>query len=146
MLKTHAMDRGPFIKLAGKTSRTVLLVDDEPENLRALSEILEDMGLGVIAYQDARAALAKLREGTRVDLVITDYLMPGMDGIELLSELRRLMPSVTVIMMTAFGNIDTYIKSVSLGVFEYINKPIQKAEFERVVMAALAERERRNAK
>lgn len=120
-----------------KKTKTVLVVDDEQENCRTYEEILEDMGYRVLTQTDGGSALALLREDAAVDLIITDYRMPGMNGVEFITELRRSRPLVPVIMITAYGNIETYLHSVSLGVFEYVHKPIKKEEFERIVKHAL---------
>ncbi len=117
--------------------KTLLLVDDELENLRSLGEILNRFGYKVIAKPDAQSALAVIREGTLVDLVITDYRMQGMDGLEFLILLKQILPSVPVVMLTAYGAVETYLKSLSLGVFEYVNKPVKAKELGRIVKAAL---------
>ena len=120
-----------------KLPKTILLVDDEQENLRTYEEILVDMHYRVLARPDSESALALLRENPVVDLVITDYRMPGKNGLEFISQLRRSRPFVPVIMITAYGNIETYLNSICLGVFEYVNKPVRKEEFERIVKKAL---------
>jgi len=120
-----------------KREKTILLVDDEQENLRTYEEILVDLDYRVLTRSDGDTALALLRGGAAVDLIITDYRMPGKNGIEFVLELRRLRPFVPVIMITAYGSIETYLHSISLGVFEYVHKPISKEEFERIVHRAL---------
>jgi DNA-binding NtrC family response regulator len=125
--------------------KTILLVDDELEILEVLGEILVEFGYKVIPKTDAESALSVIREGTRVDLVITDLRMPGMSGIEFVTVLRRTLPSVPVIMFTAHGGVETYLESLSLGVFEYINKPVKKNELGRIVKAALDRSEADNS-
>ncbi len=117
--------------------KTILLVDDEQEILSGLGEILNHIGYKVIAKPDAQSALATVREGVAIDLVITDYRMPGMDGLEFLNVLRLRNPEVPVIILTAYGAVESYLKSLNLGVFEYVNKPIKAEELGRIVEAAL---------
>jgi DNA-binding NtrC family response regulator len=120
-----------------KDKKTILLAEDDDGNRRIIAEILEDMGYEVIAEAGGSSALSVIKRGVDIDLVITDYRMPDMSGLDLVMELRRILPNVPVIMMTAYGSIENYFKSMSLGVFEYVNKPIGKDEFERIVKKAL---------
>jgi len=120
-----------------KSMKTILLVDDELEILKSLGEILTRFGYQVIAKQAAQEALASVKDGANIDLVITDYRMPGMDGLEFLNALRQMDPSVPVIMLTAYGAVESYLKSLSLGVFEYVNKPIKAKDLGRIVQAAI---------
>lgn len=117
--------------------KTLLLVDDELENLRSLGEILNRFGYKVIAKPDAQSALSVVRDGIKIDLVITDYRMPKMDGLDFVIQLKQVLPLVPVIMLTAYGAVETYLKSLSLGVFEYVNKPVKAKELGRIVKAAL---------
>jgi len=125
--------------------KTLLLVDDELENLRSLGEILHRFGYTVIARPDAVSALSVIRDGAHIDLVVTDYRMPGLDGLEFLIHLKQTLPDVPVIMLTGYGAVETYLKSLSLGVFEYVNKPVKAKELGRIVKSALECSSTRNA-
>ncbi len=118
-------------------TQTVLLVDDDRENLRSLSAFFLSRGFRVRAFTEAQKALEALRGGLEPALVITDYRMPGMDGLSFIESFRRMRSGVPLIMLTAHGDIETYFRSFSLGVFEYIHKPVSDAELERVVTVAL---------
>ncbi len=117
--------------------RTILIVDDEPENRRIYAEILNDLGYRTIEKPDGESALSAVRDGAAIDLVIADYRMPKMNGLQFIESLRSMLPAVPMIMVTAFANVESYLQSFSLGVFEYMNKPFSKAEFVRIVKAAL---------
>ena len=114
--------------------KTILLVDDEPAILTVLELLLNKFGYIVIPKSNAASALFLIREGVNVDLVITDYRMPGMNGVEFIRGLRRILPSVPTIMLT--GDITVEIEP-SLGVFECINKPVLGKELDRIVRSAL---------
>jgi DNA-binding NtrC family response regulator len=118
-------------------TKTILLVDDDPENVRNYSEILVELGYRVIARGKVDSALTLVEGNTALDLVITDYRMPGESGRDFIVALRHLRPRLPVIMITAYGNIETFLHSISLGAFEYVNKPITKKELERIVLNAL---------
>lgn len=120
-----------------KGGKTILLVEDDEGNRTIIAEILTDMGYLVIDKSDVTSALEVVRDETPIDLVITDYRLPDTDGFTLVDAMRKSRPGVQVIMMTAYGNAENYIRSMSLGVFEYLNKPVKKKEFERIVSFAL---------
>ena len=117
--------------------KTILVVDDEPENRRIYSEILSDLGYRVIDVPDGASALSDIRQGEKIDLVITDYKMPGMNGLELAAALRNMLPCIPVLILTAYTSIENYFQSLNLGVFEYINKPVGTSELIRIVRMAL---------
>jgi len=117
--------------------KNILIVDDEPALLSMLTEMIQGFGYQVIPRPDAESALATLREGADVHLIITDLRLPGMSGEELISVIRQTMPRVPIIMLTAYGSVESYIQTRSNGVFEYINKPIQARELSRIIKAAL---------
>ncbi len=121
-----------------KKMKTILVVDDEYESLSTYREILTDMGYKVITEPDGGSALLAVCDREEIDLVITDYRMPGMNGMELVSAVRAIKPRIPVIMITAYANIENYLESREEGIFEFVNKPISKSEFERIVRIALA--------
>lgn len=117
--------------------KTILLVDDDRDILSYLEDTLTTFGYQVIPKLDAVSALAVIREGTRVDLVVTDYRMPGMDGHEFFTALKQAVPTMPVIILTGHGSVETYLKSLSLGLYDYVSKPVEPKELERIVKAAL---------
>ncbi len=126
-------------------SRSILVVDDEPDSRMILREMLCHLGYRVIEHPDGSSALMTLREGSEVDLVITDERMSDMSGLELAKTVRRERPHVPIIMVTAYGGVEDYLRSLGLGVFEYINKPVERKELAVIVKAALRGINQRNA-
>jgi len=123
--------------------KTILLVDDEQNILDTLGEILSGFGYRVIGKADGASALSIVREGTTVDLVITDYQMPGMNGLEFIARIKHLAPAMPVIMITGCTSIECYMKAGSFGTFVYVAKPVRVNDLERIVKAALDSAEAR---
>jgi DNA-binding NtrC family response regulator len=121
--------------------KTILLVDDEVHMLDLVEETLNAFGYKVIPRPDADSALSVIRQGTHIDLVITDYRMPGMNGVEFLTILRTILPSVPVIMLTGYSSVETYLKTISLGAFEYLSKPFTEKQLYYVVKSAFQQPE-----
>ncbi len=117
--------------------KTILLVDDEPDVLEIVGETLKTLGYKVIPRLDAESALSVIRDGTDVDLIITDYRMPEINGVEFLMILRKALPSIPVIMLTGHSSVEIYLKSLSLGAFEYLHKPFKEKELYQIVKSAL---------
>ncbi len=116
--------------------KTILVVDDTPDAQNCVIETLSRCGYKVISVQTGADALAALRNDVKVDLVISEYQIPDMDGIAFVASVKTFFPGLPVIMVTACSSIETYIRSLSAGVFEYMNKPIMAHELTRVVKAA----------
>jgi len=114
----------------------VLVVDDEPVQAGILGEILEHEGLDVTTRTQPQEALA-LAQRQSFDLVICDLKMPGMDGVELLQQLRKIHPDLTVIIMTAYGTIETAVNAMRHGAFDYVTKPFSKEELLITVQRAI---------
>ncbi len=114
----------------------IMVVDDEENSRLGLSKILEKSGFKVFTAEDGRDALDKL-ESANCDLVITDMKMPNMDGIELLKTIKQTNPHIGVIIVTAYGEVDSYLEAMNLGAFEYLNKPFKVDELKRVINKTL---------
>jgi DNA-binding NtrC family response regulator len=110
----------------------ILIVDDEENARIGLSKLLSQEGYEVDSVADGCEALEYLR-GKRVNLVISDINMPRMNGLAFLQEINRHYPSVHVIMITAYGEVESYFEAMSLGAYEYLHKPIKLDELKVVI-------------
>jgi len=120
------------MKLRGR----ILVVDDEANARTALAELLKDEGYDVDTAADAFKALGKVR-AFNPDLVLTDLKMPGMDGIELMGKLRTEEAGCPVVVMTAFGEVETAVQSMRAGAIDYLTKPLNFDELLIVMRRAL---------
>ena len=109
-------------------SEHIILVEDDRELRAFLAEALDDAGYSVGDFATADAACDYLRRGGRADAVVTDLIMPGMRGHELLHEIRTLRPELNVVIITAFGAIDSAISLVKAGAYDYLTKPFSTDE------------------
>jgi len=116
--------------------KTILLIENSTER-PGLEDVLKKFGHKVVAVEDDASALSIIRAGVAIDLVITDCWITALNGLDLLASLRRLAPAVPSIMLTEHGSVEMYLKACSLGVFEYVNKPVTAQELGRIVKAAL---------
>ncbi|MBN1612126.1 MAG: sigma-54-dependent Fis family transcriptional regulator [Polyangiaceae bacterium] len=114
----------------------ILVVDDEANARNALAEILREEGYSVETAADGFKGLARFQESLP-DLVLTDLKMPGMDGVELLGKVREIEPTMPVIVMTAYGAVDTAIRAMRAGAVDYLTKPINTDELLLVADRAL---------
>ncbi len=110
----------------------VLVVDDEENARIGLKKLLALDGYHVDTASNGYEALEYLYRHS-VDLVITDINMPEMNGLVFLRELNRSYPSVNVIMVTAYGGVESYLEAMNLGAFEYLNKPVRFEELKAVM-------------
>jgi DNA-binding NtrC family response regulator len=115
--------------LSADQNKTILLVDDDPEVLRALTKVLEKDGYRVVPFSNASQAMRDINETKqRFDLVITDVSMPGVRGTTFLAAVKTAFPRVPVIIITAFGDWGEYMEAIHNGACEYLNKPLDKTE------------------
>ena len=102
--------------------RTLLVVDDDLAMRRMLSKLFQDQGYQIREADSVGSALDLARE-VEFDAVLSELRMPGKSGIELVGELRRIRPETPVLLMTAFGRIDSAVGAMRAGAFDYITKP-----------------------
>lgn len=117
----------------------IFVIDDEPGMCDSLSALLQGDGFRVHAFQQPRAALTALREH-KVDLVLSDIKMPEMDGLELLRQVKEVDEGIPVILMTAFGSMDTALDAIKQGAYDYLLKPVEFQQLQVVVNRALDRR------
>ena len=104
--------------------KTILVVDDEESICQSLQGILTDEGYEVRTVGSSEEALKAIEEDAP-DLVLLDIWLPGMDGLECLKVIKTDFPQVQVIMMSGHGTIETAVKAIKLGAFDFIEKPFQ---------------------
>lgn len=116
---------------------TVLVVDDKEMMRDSVSSSLRRAGFEVATADRAAAAIERIAK-KRPDVVITDLKMPGMTGIELLEQIREIDDELPVVLMTAFGTIETAVEAMRLGAFDYITKPFEGDELIITIKRAVA--------
>lgn len=114
----------------------ILVVDDDPHFLRVLSRVLSGEKFQVSASSGACDAIEILRRA-QFDLIICDLRMPECDGLNFLQAVRRDGNDVPVIILTAYGEVETYLEAMNAGATEYLNKPINSEELLKVVRSCL---------
>jgi DNA-binding NtrC family response regulator len=115
----------------------IMIIDDEQIALKRLRRLLENKGYVVSSYSDPIRALKQM-ETCKYHLVVTDVKMPGMDGLDLMINVKARFPGTDVILMTGYANIDSAIEATREGAFYYLEKPFKPEQFMEKVEAALA--------
>jgi DNA-binding NtrC family response regulator len=128
----------------------VLLVDDEPHFVKLLAERLEGRGCNVETAGGGPEAIDKVK-GEPYDAIILDLLMPDMDGLETLKQLKEINPDLQVILLTGHGTIDKGVEAMKLGAMDFVEKPadfkellekIKKAKDQRMLLVEKRHEER----
>jgi DNA-binding NtrC family response regulator len=119
---------------------TVLVVDDEPSNLVSLQKIFEREQMRVLVADGAKAALDLVRKH-RVQVVLTDLMMPGTTGLELLKAVKEVAPDAEVVVMTAYGTVETAVQAMREGAYDFVEKPLKRMTIVKSVRKA-AERQK----
>lgn len=116
----------------GEVVKRILIVDDEENTRIGLSKLLAQEGFEVESAANGNEALDYLGH-RKVNLVISDINMPEMNGLVFLRELSRKFPSTNVIMITAYGGVESYLEAMNLGAYEYLHKPVRLEELRSVM-------------
>jgi len=124
---------------AQKNRARILVLDDEPEMGAFLTDLLTDEGYVTESYQQGTEALIALEKGA-ADLLITDLVMAEMKGMEVLRAAKQRVPQLAVVVITAFGTIESAVEAMRLGAFYYLTKPFKAADLLLVVERALEEK------
>lgn len=118
----------------------ILVVDDEADMASLLRNYLTREGYEVATAPSAEVALQVLEE-TPIDVMLTDLRMRGMDGIELVHEVHTAHPETPIVLMTAFGSIDTAVEAIKAGAYHFVTKPVKLPEIGSLIRTALHERD-----
>jgi DNA-binding NtrC family response regulator len=120
------------------TMGRILVVDDDLEMRALVKDVLEEQGHCVAVAESGRDALKQLSEGP-FGVVLTDLRMQGMQGLQLLTAVKETYPDVNVILMTAFGSVETAIEAMKQGAYDYLIKPVKNDELIRIANRAVRE-------
>src|SRR3984957_2198352 len=118
---------------------TVLVVDDEPSNLASIEKIFQRDGMRVLTADGAKTALEIVRTH-REQGVLTDMLMHGISCLELLRAVKQVSPDAEVVMMTAYGTVETAVQAMREGAYDFVEKPLKRMTIVKSVRKA-AERQ-----
>src|SRR5207245_2000470 len=122
---------------------TLLIVEDQEEMSHFLQEELREAGYEVIVTATGLEALDHLAT-TAIDVIITDLMMPGMKGDELLAQVRSRQPEIPVVIITAFGSIESAVEAMKAGAHHYVAKPFRIEQLLATIETALRERQLRH--
>ena len=117
------------------TEAKILIVDDEERFRKTMSKLLAIRGLETMNVGSGREALAEMQNAS-FEVAVVDVRMPGMSGVELLSEMKRLDPRIEVIILTGHASVDTAKAILRLGAYDYLLKPYSIDELEEKILSA----------
>lgn len=118
---------------------SVLVVDDDPEMRALVLDVLRNEGYEVVEAKDGTEAVLALR-AREFDVILMDKNMPGPSGLDLLPGFQRVSPRSRIIMMTAFGDVPSYMEALEKGAVEYLFKPFRMEEMKAAIQKALGEK------
>ena len=117
---------------------TVLVVDDEPNLRRVLTAVLEREGHRILVADSGRDAVRKAKAEPRLDLLVTDYLMPDLNGLEVLEAVRKRHPDLRALLISGHGTVRSAVEAMRLGAFDFLTKPFDVEQVRDTVARALA--------
>jgi DNA-binding NtrC family response regulator len=120
-------------------SKNILIVEDEETLRESIKRIFSNEGYTVDGAESAEKGLALL-EANAYDVILTDIILPGMDGIEMLTRVREQLPGQIFIVVTAYASLDTSVKALRAGAYDYVMKPIIHEEIKQIVRNALRQK------
>ncbi|HMI83948.1 MAG TPA: response regulator, partial [Polyangiaceae bacterium] len=123
--ESSAADLGAPPVAIAPNATTLLIVDDEPPNVASLQKIFQREGIRVLTADGAKPALELVRTH-RVHVVLTDLMMPGTSGVELLRALKQVSPDTEVVLMTAYGTVETAVQAMREGAYDFVEKPLKR--------------------
>ena len=112
---------------------SILIIDDEEAQLVSLKSFLRRRGYEIFTASNGREGLEIVQSNT-IDLVLTDFRMPEWDGLFVLGKIKELNPDIDVVVMTAYGNVESAVKIMKCGAYDYLSKPVDLDELEILVL------------
>src|SRR5687767_3126103 len=122
------------------TRHTILVVEDEELMRSILRRLLEDSGYGVVTADSAESALAAFAE-TEIAATLTDIKMSGLDGLQLLDQIKNIDPNALVVIMTAYSSVDSAVAALRKGAYDYVTKPFVNEDLLQTIKNAIKQRE-----
>jgi len=119
-------------------NRRILIVDDDTEMRALLTDVLQNEGYEVAEARDGAEAVLALR-AKHFDVILMDKNMPGPSGLDLLPGFRRVCPQSPIIMMTAFGDVPSYMEAIEKGAVEFLFKPFRMEELKAAIAKVVAQ-------
>lgn len=121
----------------------ILVIEDDPDGRRSVTEVVEDMGLEAVAVATGEEGLALLRD-QEFDTVLSDLVLPDIDGIAVLSAIRKTARDLPVMIMTAYGSVRTAVKALKGGAYDYVTKPLDLDDLQSKISRAVETRRLRS--
>jgi two-component system, NtrC family, response regulator HydG len=111
--------------MKAKKLPNLMIIDDDPDLLDLLNSFFKQRGYNVVTYDDARAALDDIeRQKVAVDVVLSDFKLPVMSGVEFIKRIRKINTVLPIILMTAEGSLEVSLEAIEAGAYDFVLKPL----------------------